>query len=170
MTPDERAHALETTPLFANIHAEAASAGQTTVTEQDMHTDLHFTCFVQAPDPPRTTDIASPNPRRLLELDGRRVGPIDRGVSTNLLKVRITTHGCVRRLTGDVGRGEVREGHVYVADDERPVQHDGAGSRSVIGDARLICMADSENVTTWCCCKITLEGHVGVTIWSRSYH
>ncbi|KAI0725335.1 hypothetical protein C8Q72DRAFT_888811 [Fomitopsis betulina] len=86
MTPDERAHALETTPLFANIHAEAASAGQTTVTEQDMHTDLHFTCFVQAPDPPRTTDIASPNPRRLLELDGRRVGPIDRGVSTNLLK------------------------------------------------------------------------------------
>ena len=52
-----------------------------------MHTDLHFTCFVQAPDPPRG-DIESPNPRRLLELDGRRVGPIDRGESTNLLEVR----------------------------------------------------------------------------------
>ena len=90
MTPDERAKTLETTPLFANIHAEAASAGQTTVTEQDMHTDLHFTCFVQAPDPPRTGDIESPNPRRLLELDGRRVGPIDRGASTNLLEVRST--------------------------------------------------------------------------------
>ena len=87
LTPEERAKALETTPLFANIHAEAASAGQTTVTEQDMHTDLHFTCFVQAPDPPRG-DIESPNPRRLLELDGRRVGPIDRGESTNLLEVR----------------------------------------------------------------------------------
>ncbi|EPT01039.1 peptidase C12 ubiquitin carboxyl-terminal hydrolase 1 [Fomitopsis schrenkii] len=86
MTPDERAKALETTPLFANIHAEAASAGQTTVTEQDMHTDLHFTCFVQAPDPPRTASIESPNPRRLLELDGRRVGPIDRGAATNLLE------------------------------------------------------------------------------------
>ncbi|TFY68213.1 hypothetical protein EVJ58_g1144 [Rhodofomes roseus] len=78
MTPEERAKALETTPLFANIHAEAASSGQTTATEADMHTDLHFTCFVQAPDPPRT-DVGSSEPRRLLELDGRRVGPIDRG-------------------------------------------------------------------------------------------
>ena len=123
MTPDERAKALETTPLFANIHAEAASAGQTTVTEQDMHTDLHFTCFVQAPDPPRTNDIESPNPRRLLELDGRRVGPIDRGVSTNLLEVRITLYLVVYGLTEDtrVGCGEVRKGDICAADDERPV-------------------------------------------------
>ena len=134
MTPDERAKALETTPLFANIHAEAASAGQTTVTEQDMHTDLHFTCFVQAPDPPRTNDIESPNPRRLLELDGRRVGPIDRGVSTNLLEVRITLCLVVCRMTEDtrVGCGEVRKGDICATDDERPVQHDGSGSCPVM--------------------------------------
>lgn len=95
MTPEERAKALETTPLFANIHAEAASSGQTTVTEADMHTDLHFTCFVQTPDPPRTNVVTS-FPPRLVELDGRRVGPIDRGASTNLLEVRDTLVAAVR--------------------------------------------------------------------------
>ncbi|KZT65758.1 peptidase C12, ubiquitin carboxyl-terminal hydrolase 1 [Daedalea quercina L-15889] len=85
LTPEERAKVLETTPLFANIHAEAASSGQSVVTEAVMHTDLHFACFVQAPDPPRD-DIESANPRRLLELDGRRAGPVDRGASTNLLQ------------------------------------------------------------------------------------
>ena len=86
LTPDERAKALETTPLFANIHAEAASAGQTTVTEQDMHTDLHFTCFVQAPDPPRGEVTDQERGRRLVELDGRRAGPVDRGPCTDVLR------------------------------------------------------------------------------------
>lgn len=81
-TPDERARHLETTPLFANIHAEAASGGQSEV-PADLETDLHFTCFVRAPAV-RGSD--SPGGYRVVELDGRRQGPVDRGECTDLLK------------------------------------------------------------------------------------
>ncbi|KAI8996383.1 peptidase C12, ubiquitin carboxyl-terminal hydrolase [Trametes punicea] len=72
-TPEDRAKILETTPLFANIHAEAASSGQTAV-PTDLDTDLHFTCFVQAPAPParETGTPVTPDGMRLIELDGRR--------------------------------------------------------------------------------------------------
>lgn len=73
--PDERAKHLETTPLFANIHAEAASGGQTKV-PTDLDTDLHFTCFVQAP---AIRGPGAPGGYRIVELDGRRAGPLDRG-------------------------------------------------------------------------------------------
>ncbi|KZT10029.1 peptidase C12, ubiquitin carboxyl-terminal hydrolase 1 [Laetiporus sulphureus 93-53] len=84
-TPEERAKLLETTPLFANIHAEAASSGQTAVPSAEAKVDLHFTCFVQAPNPPRSV-TEWPHPLHLIELDGRRAGPIDRGLSKNLLE------------------------------------------------------------------------------------
>ncbi|CCL99672.1 uncharacterized protein FIBRA_01693 [Fibroporia radiculosa] len=84
-TPEERAKILETTSLFANIHADVASSGQTAAPRAEVNTDLHFTCFVQAPNPPRS-DVVTTQPLRLLELDGRRIGPIDRGESTNLLE------------------------------------------------------------------------------------
>ena len=86
-TPQERAKLLETTPLFANIHSEAASAGQTAVPDISEDVDLHFTCFVQAPSPPAREDQieAEDGARRLVELDGRRGGPVDRGVCTDLL-------------------------------------------------------------------------------------
>ncbi|KAK7471284.1 ubiquitinyl hydrolase 1 [Stygiomarasmius scandens] len=74
-TPQERAKFLETTPLFANIHAEAASTGQSAV-PTDLDTDLHFSCFVEA-----NVD-GTPH---LIELDGRRAGPVDRGVCEDLL-------------------------------------------------------------------------------------
>ncbi|KAI0953998.1 hypothetical protein AcW1_006703 [Taiwanofungus camphoratus] len=85
-TPEERAKVLETTPLFANIHAQAASVGQTAAPSADTHTDLHFTCFVQAPSPPRGEGEMPDEPPRLVELDGRRVGPVDRGECKNLLE------------------------------------------------------------------------------------
>ena len=86
-TPLERAKFLESTDLFANIHAAAAAGGQTAV-PTDLDTDLHFTCFVQAPEASaREAEIAT-GERRLIELDGRRAGPVDRGESTDLLKVR----------------------------------------------------------------------------------
>jgi ubiquitin carboxyl-terminal hydrolase L3 len=73
-TPEERAKLLETTPLFADIHAQAAQAGQTAV-PTNLDTDLHFTCFVQAPDETaRKTGV--PGKHRLIELDGRRAGPV----------------------------------------------------------------------------------------------
>ncbi|KAJ3786523.1 peptidase C12, ubiquitin carboxyl-terminal hydrolase [Lentinula aff. detonsa] len=68
-TPAERAQFLETTPLFAEIHAESASTGQSAV-PIDLDTDLHFTCFVEA-------DIEGVP--HVVELDGRRAGIMDRG-------------------------------------------------------------------------------------------
>ncbi|KAI0080157.1 peptidase C12, ubiquitin carboxyl-terminal hydrolase 1 [Panus rudis PR-1116 ss-1] len=87
-TPLERAHLLETTPLFSKIHAAAASAGQTSAPSAEDKVDLHFTCFVSAPDPEHPeSDLNDPlrGSKRLLELDGRRNGPIDRGFCTSLL-------------------------------------------------------------------------------------
>jgi len=87
-TPEERSKLLETTPLFADIHAEAAASGQTAAPSADERVDLHFTCFVQAPSPPlREEGIdAKGDEHRLIELDGRRGGPVDRGVCKNLLE------------------------------------------------------------------------------------
>lgn len=86
-TPEERAALLETTPLFANIHAEAAAGGQTAAPDLSEDVDLHFTCFVRAPDPAaRAQGVDAPEiAHRLVELDGRRSGPIDRGACTDLL-------------------------------------------------------------------------------------
>ncbi|KAG5645740.1 hypothetical protein DXG03_005436 [Asterophora parasitica] len=84
-TPLERATHLETTPLFANIHAEAASSGQTSV-PTELDTDLHFTCFVRAPAVRPKEDLDSPVRHRVIELDGRREGPVDKGDSEDFLK------------------------------------------------------------------------------------
>jgi hypothetical protein len=86
-TPLERAKFLESEDLFANIHAAAAASGQTAV-PKDLDTDLHFTCFVQAPEASAREAETPTGERRLIELDGGRAGPVDRGKSTDLLKVR----------------------------------------------------------------------------------
>ena len=78
-TPLERAELLENTELFASIHSSAAQSGQSEI-PQDLNTDLHFCAFVQAPSP-------IDGKLRLLELDGRRAGPVDRGPSDHLLTV-----------------------------------------------------------------------------------
>lgn len=100
-TPEERAHLLETTPLFANIHLETAGSGQTAV-PSNLDTDLHFTCFVEAPeaefrdrakhatDPAKKDEDpenAEGSGTRLIELDGTRGGPIDRGECKNFMLV-----------------------------------------------------------------------------------
>ncbi|KAF7294498.1 Ubiquitin carboxyl-terminal hydrolase [Mycena kentingensis (nom. inval.)] len=77
--PDDRAQLLESTPHFTEIHAQAASEGQTAV-PTNLKTNLHFTCFVSAPSPDGSGQ------QRVIELDGRRAGPIDRGECTDLLK------------------------------------------------------------------------------------
>lgn len=76
-TPEQRAELLEKTELFASIHSSAANAGQSSV-PTDLDTDLHFSAFVQAPSP-------VDKKLRLIELDGRRAGPVDRGPSDDLL-------------------------------------------------------------------------------------
>jgi ubiquitin carboxyl-terminal hydrolase L3 len=73
LTPEERGKVLEETTLFAKAHIEAATTGQSDVPAPDhLDTNLHFTCFVIAPAPVTKE-------KRLIELDGRRAGPIDLG-------------------------------------------------------------------------------------------
>ncbi|KAJ8597290.1 cysteine proteinase [Rhizopogon salebrosus TDB-379] len=84
-TPLERAKTLEETFLFEQIHTSAATSGQTAVPE-DLDTDLHFTCFVRAPDATARATETQANGLRIIELDGGRDGPIDRGKCTSLLQ------------------------------------------------------------------------------------
>ncbi|VDB95466.1 unnamed protein product [Peniophora sp. CBMAI 1063] len=85
-SPLDRAKILETTDIFANIHAEAAAGGQTAAPSADEKVDLHFTCFVKAPTVVERATQAPAGEYRLIELDGRRSGPVDRGECTDLLK------------------------------------------------------------------------------------
>ena len=117
-TPLERARILSTTPLFAKVHTESASS-KLNQTAAKLDTDLHFTCFVEAPEADirriardrdgKETDEALEKEReevaqksgtgmRLVELDGRRDGPIDHGECKDFLKVspfvsRFSVHG-----------------------------------------------------------------------------
>ncbi|KAH7925755.1 cysteine proteinase [Leucogyrophana mollusca] len=83
-TPLERAKILEEAPHFAEIHKTTAEAGQSSV-PADLYVEFHFTCFVQAPDVGAGATVSSAKKWRLLELNGARNGPIDRGESDDLL-------------------------------------------------------------------------------------
>jgi len=85
ITPLERAKLLENTPLFKNIHAETAATGQTAPPE-DLNVDLHFTCFVEAPDASVRMKEGGESSQRLIELDGSRDGPMDHGPVEDFLK------------------------------------------------------------------------------------
>lgn len=113
-TPDERAKTLENFSAIAEIHTQYAQGGQSSVPE-DLEVDYHFTCFVVAPEAEVRARAAAaptssePDPgaaapagagdavtestdntsgMRLIELDGTRGGPIDRGECKDLLRVR----------------------------------------------------------------------------------
>lgn len=101
-TPVERAKLLEETTLFGSIHSAAANSGQTDASTANMNTELHFTTFVRAPAPGRRArvcegegvsvvepgnGVGEQDEWRLVELDGMRMGPIDRGECKDLLKV-----------------------------------------------------------------------------------
>lgn len=112
----ERAEILSSTPLFAEVHTESASS-KLNQTAPDLDTELHFTCFVEAPEADirwfsRERDGKDPEEdiekereelaqksgtgMRLVELDGRRGGPIDHGECRDLLKVSpcpVSDHG-----------------------------------------------------------------------------
>ncbi|KAF9779199.1 peptidase C12, ubiquitin carboxyl-terminal hydrolase [Thelephora terrestris] len=101
-TPLERAKLLETTILFRNIHAEIAKTGQTAPPE-NLNVDLHFSCFVEAPDASTRTSESGEYPNRLIELDGTRDGPMDHGPVADFLKdvakvVKEDYMGCMESL------------------------------------------------------------------------
>lgn len=81
LSPSDRAELLANTTLFAQVHQEAATSAQSSsAVPTNLDTNLHFTCFIQAPSPKTAGE------KRILEMDGRRAGPIDRGVSKNFLE------------------------------------------------------------------------------------
>ena len=80
MTPEQRAKLLQETDLFATAHEAAAAGGQSAM-PVNLNTNYHFVAFVQAPD---AQDLEK---HRIIELDGRRSGPVDLGESKELLAV-----------------------------------------------------------------------------------
>ncbi|KAI5290592.1 ubiquitinyl hydrolase 1 [Ascosphaera aggregata] len=68
LQPLERADLLYKSQALESAHADAASLGDTSAPAAEDNVDLHFVCFVKGAD------------GRLWELDGRRKGPLDRGV------------------------------------------------------------------------------------------
>mmetsp|Transcript_6462 Transcript_6462/g.11526 ORF Transcript_6462/g.11526 Transcript_6462/m.11526 type:complete len:238 (-) Transcript_6462:8911-9624(-) len=65
-TPDQRAHALETSTELCQTHAQFARQGQTETPSQDQDIDLHFVSFVHCDG-------------TLFELDGRQLSPCIHG-------------------------------------------------------------------------------------------
>lgn len=68
LKPDERADLLYESQALESAHQTAASGGDTSAPEADASVDLHYVCFVKSEN------------GHLWELDGRRKGPLDRGV------------------------------------------------------------------------------------------
>ena len=82
-SPQDRARVLESMSEFAEIHAKASVSGQSAVPAEDDETQ-HYTCFVSVPEVMRQK---TPTGRlRVIELNGGRKGPVDRGECTNLLR------------------------------------------------------------------------------------
>lgn len=68
LSPDDRAEYLYNSPDLESAHSASAAQGDTQAPNAGDDIDLHYVAFVKASD------------GHLWELDGRRKGPIDRGV------------------------------------------------------------------------------------------
>lgn len=77
--PAQRSKLFETTPVFSDIHASVINVGQSALPLTEGHVDQAYTCFV-------STAGESTTGRRVVELDGTRAGPVDRGECTDLLE------------------------------------------------------------------------------------
>ncbi|OLL25750.1 Ubiquitin carboxyl-terminal hydrolase isozyme L3 [Neolecta irregularis DAH-3] len=64
----ERPRVLETSSILADAHKEMASQGDSAPPDADQDTNLHFVCYTRGTD------------GHIYELDGRRSGPLDRGI------------------------------------------------------------------------------------------
>ncbi|KAL9541177.1 hypothetical protein MBANPS3_009266 [Mucor bainieri] len=73
MSMDERVELLENSKELAQLHASAATEGQTAAPCSDDSIDLHFICFIEVD-------------QHLYELDGRKLFPINHGKCTNLVE------------------------------------------------------------------------------------
>ncbi|WVQ72587.1 hypothetical protein IAR50_002145 [Cryptococcus sp. DSM 104548] len=73
----ERAKLLDETTFFSDAHTSAAQEGQSSVPTDLDNVDEHFIAFVEA--------VNEDGEKRIVELDGGRTGPLDRGVSVSFL-------------------------------------------------------------------------------------
>jgi len=109
LKPIERADLLYNSQALERAHHNAASQGQTSAPGAEDNIDLHYVCFVKS----ETTN-------HLWELDGRRKGPIDRGVLTDgedVLSEKALELGVRRFLKREeeIGGGEMRFSLVTLA-------------------------------------------------------
>jgi len=92
----ERATLLDNADFFQAAHTAAASSGQSAV-PTDLDVDTHFITFIEALNDKgsvsridqnrQVPDANLPRERRVVEMDGGRNGPFDRGACDDLLKV-----------------------------------------------------------------------------------
>ncbi|BEI81329.1 hypothetical protein CcaverHIS002_0204890 [Cutaneotrichosporon cavernicola] len=98
LDPLARAKLLDETEFFSEAHTATAQSGQSEVPTGDAleNVDNHFLAFVQAKNEKGET--------RLVELDGNRVGPLDCGPSTDLLRdaARLVREKYIPNAEGDV--------------------------------------------------------------------
>lgn len=69
LAPTERADLLYNSQALEHAHQNAATQGQSNAPPAEDVVDLHYVCFVK-----------DQKTNHLWELDGRRTGPLDRGV------------------------------------------------------------------------------------------
>ncbi|KAL7421593.1 ubiquitinyl hydrolase 1 [Cryptotrichosporon argae] len=95
LTGVERAKLLDEATFFSHAHTAAAQAGQSAV-PHDLDVDLHFIAFIAG--------VNGAGEKRVVELDGGRGGPLDRGPCTDLLRdvAKIVQEKYVDRADGDI--------------------------------------------------------------------
>ncbi|WRT66368.1 uncharacterized protein IL334_003323 [Kwoniella shivajii] len=77
LSPLDRAKLLDTSEFFSTAHTSASQSGQSAIPE-DLDVDTHFIAFIEA--------VNDKGEKRIVELDGGRNGPFDRGQSVNFLE------------------------------------------------------------------------------------
>lgn len=108
LSPKERAELLYNSPALESAHQSAAAKGDTAAPQAEDDVDLHYVCFVKSAD------------NRLWELDGRRKGPLDRGMlgeEDDVLSQRALELGVKRFLAREMegGKGDMRFSLVVLA-------------------------------------------------------
>ncbi|WWD17303.1 hypothetical protein CI109_101743 [Kwoniella shandongensis] len=95
LAPLERAKLLDETDFFEAAHTAAAHAGQSAI-PTDLDVDTHFIAFVEA--------VNEKGEKRIVELDGGREGPFDRGTSNSFLEdvAKVVQEKYIDRAVGDI--------------------------------------------------------------------
>ncbi|KAI9055318.1 hypothetical protein LZ554_000278 [Drepanopeziza brunnea f. sp. 'monogermtubi'] len=101
LNPVERADLLYNSQALENAHQRAASQGQSHAPDAEDNVELHYVCFVKDEN------------NHLWEMDGRRKGPLDRGVLSpeeDVLCEKALDLGVRKFLNreAEVGEGEMR--------------------------------------------------------------